>query len=154
MEIERKFLVYKNKLPKDLTKYKCRHIEQGYLCTDPVIRIRKDNDTYVLTYKTKGLMSREEYEMPLTKESFQHLSKKIDGNLIVKDRYEIPFENSLIIELDVFKDFLEPLILAEVEFRSENDANSFVPPKWFSKDVTFSGQYHNSYLSTLKQINC
>ena len=149
MEIERKFLVSKNNLPDNLNLYKCRHIEQGYLCTDPVVRIRRDNEDYVLTYKSKGLMSREEYEMPLTKESFEHLSKKTDGKLIIKDRYMIPFGDSLIIELDVFKDYLEPLILAEVEFKSENDANSFIPPKWFGEDVTFSGKYHNSYLSTL-----
>lgn len=149
MEIERKFLVEKKSMPSNLSGYKMRHIEQGYLCTNPVIRIRMDNDSYVLTYKSKGLMSREEYEMPLTKEAYEHLSKKIDGRLIVKDRYMIPFKDSLIIELDIFKDFLEPLILAEVEFKNEEEADSFVPPKWFSEDVTFSGKYHNSYLSSL-----
>ena len=149
MEIERKFLISKDSLPDNLRNYKCRHIEQGYLCTNPVIRIRRDNDNYILTYKSKGLMTREEYEMPLTKESFDHLSKKVDGKIIVKDRYMIPLEGSLIIELDVFKDFLESLILAEVEFESEDAANSFIPPEWFGEDVTFSGKYHNSYLSTL-----
>ena len=108
-----------------------------------------DNDSYVLTCKSKGLMTRQEYEMPLTKEAYIHLSKKVDGRLIVKDRYMIPFGESLMIELDVFKNSLEPLIIAEVEFKSENDANSFIPPGWFGEDVTFSGKYHNSYLSTL-----
>ena len=149
MEIERKFIIDKNNLPENLIDYPCRHIEQGYLCTDPVVRIRMDNDSYVLTYKSKGLMTRQEYEMPLTKEAYIHLSKKVDGRLIVKDRYMIPFGESLMIELDVFKNSLEPLIIAEVEFKSENDANSFIPPGWFGEDVTFSGKYHNSYLSTL-----
>ena len=149
MEIERKFLVNTNELPKNLSHYECRHIEQGYLCTDPVIRIRMDNNSYILTYKSKGLMTREEFEMPLTKESFHHLSKKIDGKLIVKDRYMIPYGDTLIIELDIFKDYLETLILAEVEFSSEDEANNFIPPVWFGEDVTFSGKYHNSYLSTL-----
>lgn len=35
-EIERKFLV--KKLPEDLEKYECRQLEQGYLCTEPVVR--------------------------------------------------------------------------------------------------------------------
>lgn len=149
MEIERKFLVKECNLPKDLSRFKCRHIEQGYLCTDPVIRIRRDDDSYILTYKSKGLMCREEYEMPLTKEAFYHLSKKVDGRIIEKDRYMIPLTESLMIELDIFKNYLEPLILAEVEFSSESEANSFIPPEWFQEDVTFSGKYHNSYLSTL-----
>ena len=149
MEIERKFLVKKTEIPKDIKPYNIRHIEQGYLCLDPVIRIRRDNESYFLTYKSKGLMTREEHEMPLTKEAYSHLKHKIDGRLIVKDRYMIPYDESLVIELDVFKDFPEPLVLAEVEFNSEDEAKSFVPPKWFADDVTFSGKYHNSYLSTL-----
>ena len=42
MEIERKFLI--KQLPEHLDNYPCRHIEQGYLSTNPVVRIRKDND--------------------------------------------------------------------------------------------------------------
>lgn len=49
MEIERKFLV--SDIPSDLTQYKCHLIEQGYLSTKPVVRVRKDNDSYWLTYK-------------------------------------------------------------------------------------------------------
>ena len=56
MEIERKYLI--KKLPENLESYPCRHIEQGYLCTAPVVRIRKDNDKYELTYKSKGLKKR------------------------------------------------------------------------------------------------
>jgi hypothetical protein len=44
MEIERKFLL--KELPSDLENYPVRHLEQGYLCTGPVVRIRKDNDKY------------------------------------------------------------------------------------------------------------
>ena len=49
MEIERKFLIKKEKLPENLSQYPCLHIEQGYLCTDPVVRIRRQNDEYYLT---------------------------------------------------------------------------------------------------------
>ena len=59
MEIERKYLI--DTLPEDYQDYPCRHIEQAYLNTDPVIRIRKDNNKYELTYKSSGLMTREEY---------------------------------------------------------------------------------------------
>ena len=59
MEIERKYLVLH--LPGPLESYPCRILEQGYLNTSPVVRIRRDNDRYELTYKSAGLMSRQEY---------------------------------------------------------------------------------------------
>ncbi|MEZ3434036.1 MAG: CYTH domain-containing protein [Lachnospiraceae bacterium] len=148
MEIERKFLV--TSLPLNLSLFPYRSIEQGYLCTDPVIRIRRDNEKYELTYKSKGLMSRQEYNLPLCEEAYHHLLSKIDGRLIKKTRYMIPAENSITIELDIFEDGLSPLVLAEVEFPDEESALSFVPPEWFGEDVTFSGEYHNSSLSQKK----
>lgn len=147
MEIERKFLV-KNP-PANFISFPYRCIEQGYLNTEPVIRIRKDDTRYELTYKSKGLMSREEITLPLTEEAYRHLLTKIDGRLIKKHRYMLPLENGLTIELDIFKDELAPLILAEVEFPDVESANSFVPPEWFGKDVTLSGEYHNSRLSKI-----
>lgn len=147
MEIERKYLIHT--LPENLENYPHRIIEQGYLSTEPVVRIRHDNDEYILTYKSKGLMVREEYNLPLTKDSYMHLREKIDGRLIIKKRYLIPLSNELTIELDIFGGDLAPLMLAEVEFPDETSANSFTPPKWFGEDVTFSGEYHNSRLSRI-----
>ena len=147
MEIERKYLI--NTLPKHLEQYKCRQIEQGYLCTDPVIRIRQDNEQYELTYKSHGKMAREEYTLPLTEESYKHLKQKVDGRVICKNRYLIPLTEILTIELDIFKDDLAPLVIAEVEFPDLETANSFIPPDWFGEDVTFSGNYHNSALSQI-----
>ena len=146
MEIERKYLL--KKLPDNLDTYRHRHLEQGYLCTAPVVRIRKDDDRYELTYKSGGMMVRQEYNLLLTKESYEHLKKKVDGRLITKKRYMIPYEKYMI-ELDVFENDLAPLVLAEVEFETEGEANSFTPPEWFGKDVTFSKAYHNSVLSQI-----
>ncbi len=144
MEIERKFLI--KKLPENLDAYPVRHLEQGYLCTAPVVRIRRDNDKYELTYKGKGCMIREEHNLPLTKDAYEHLREKIDGRLIAKKRYMIPFEK-YTVELDVFEGDLAPLLLAEVEFASEEEAMAFTPPEWFAEDVTYSKLYHNSFLS-------
>ena len=146
MEIERKYLL--KKLPDNLDNYHHRHLEQGYLCTAPVVRIRKDDDRYELTYKSGGMMVRQEYNLLLTKDSYEHLKKKIDGRLISKKRYMIPYEKYMI-ELDVFENDLAPLVLAEVEFETEEEANTFAPPEWFGKDVTFSKAYHNSVLSQI-----
>lgn len=144
MEIERKFLL--KELPEHLEQYPVRRLEQGYLCTGPVVRIRQDNDKYELTYKAKGMMVREEYNLPLTKEAYEHLREKIDGRLITKKRYMIPYK-TYTIELDIFEGELAPLVLAEVEFPTEEEANYFVAPDWFAEDVTFSKLYHNSFLS-------
>lgn len=145
MEIERKYLV--KDIPFDLTSCEHKIITQGYLNTAPVIRIRRSNDNYYMTYKGEGLMVREEYNLPLTKEAYEHLLPKIDGILISKTRYLIPLENELTAELDIFEGELAPLRLVEVEFDSIEAANAFTPPVWFGEDVTNSGKYHNSYLS-------
>lgn len=53
MEIERKFLI--KELPGDADNYPCHKIEQAYLNTNPVVRIRRQDDTYILTYKGKAI---------------------------------------------------------------------------------------------------
>ncbi|MDO5392701.1 MAG: CYTH domain-containing protein [Eubacteriales bacterium] len=148
MEIERKYLI--KQLPENLTSFEHHLIEQGYLCTEPVVRIRRQDDDYILTYKSKGLMIREEYNLPLTRDAYFHLKEKVDGLLISKTRYILPLEEPLKIELDIFHEDYDGLILAEVEFPDEETANSFTPPDWFGEDVTFSNKYHNSTLSQKK----
>ena len=46
IEIERKFLP--ECLPENLSEYEVHQIEQGYLCTDPVVRIRRSDETCYL----------------------------------------------------------------------------------------------------------
>ena len=148
MEIERKYLIKDiNTLPINLKDYPHHEIEQAYLNTEPVIRIRRQDDSYYLTYKSKGLMAREEYNLPLTKTSYEHLLEKADGNILTKTRYEIPLNDHLTIELDIFHGKFKGLILAEVEFPSMEEAENFTPPEYFGEDVTFSTEYHNSTLS-------
>lgn len=148
MEIERKYLI--KSLPENLSSYSFHLIEQGYLCTNPVVRVRREDDSYYMTYKGAGLMSREEYNLPLNKEAYDHLIKKADGNIITKKRWLIPIDHGLTIELDIFEGCFDGLIIAEVEFDSEAEANDFTPPDWFGEDVTFSSKYHNSTLSQIK----
>lgn len=145
MEIERKFLI--KQLPDDLGQFSKKEIEQAYLCMTPVIRVRRENDNYYMTYKGKGLMVREEYNLPLTQEGYTHLLAKADGRIITKTRYLIPEKGNLTIELDIFHGELAPLVLAEVEFASVDEANAYRMPDWFDKDVTNDPAYHNSNMS-------
>lgn len=159
MEIERKFTI--KALPENLEQYPCHHIEQAYLNVNPVVRVRKEDHTYYMTYKGSGMLEREETNLPLTKEAYLHLRQKADGNIISKKRYEIPLRHpgfregfptppadyALTIELDIFDQPFAPLIIAEVEFGSREAAEAFMPPEWFDKEVTYDPKYHNSYMS-------
>ena len=110
--------------------------------------MRRDGDEYYMTYKSKGLLAREEYNLPLNQEAYHHLLAKADGIVLTKKRYKKKLEGSgLQVELDVFSGTYEGLMLAEVEFSSVEEANAFTPPSWFGRDVTFSGEYQNSRLS-------
>lgn len=152
MEIERKYTL--KELPANLDSYPCHLIEQAYLNTKPVVRIRKEDDDYYLTYKGSGMMAREEYNLPLNEESYYHLLEKADGIVITKKRYVLPLsdfqpdnKDNLSIELDIFEGKLAPLIIAEIEFPTEEMADTFTPPDIFAEDVTFNPKYHNSNLS-------
>lgn len=159
MEIERKFLI--KKMPEDLSSYPYHRIEQAYLNIDPVVRIRREDENYYMTYKGSGMMAREEYNLPLTKDAYYHLLLKADGNVICKKRYVIPLVDpqvvegapkppagyTLNIELDVFDEPFAPLIMAEVEFGSKEAAEAFLPPAWFGDEVTYRKEFHNSYMA-------
>jgi len=153
MEIEQKYLP--KYLPENLKSFECHQIEQGYLNRGIVVRIRRWDDRYILTYKkrkeSKNLVNvNEEIEMPLDNISYEHLREKIDGYLIQKKRYIIPLDNGLKAELDIFEGNLKGLSLVEVEFSSEENIFSFKPPLWFGENVSNQKNFTNSYLSMLK----
>lgn len=156
MEIERKYAI--NNIPGELEYYKNKKIEQGYLCHNPILRIRKSNEDYYLTYKSKfGLEKKKEgsalinneVELPLTEEAYLSLKQKIDGNIVCKTRYLIPLQKGLTAELDVFEGVLTGLVFIEVEFPDEKTADEFVPPSWMGKELTEDRQYSNYHLSKL-----
>lgn len=149
-EIERKFLI--RSMPENLESYPSHFIEQGYLNVRPVVRVRREDDRYYMTYKGSGMMAREEYNLPLDAASYVHLLTKADGNIITKRRYLIPWE-PYTIELDVFEGIFQGMIIAEVEFPTVAAAHAFVPPDWFGEDVTNDGRYHNSYMSRLQLLD-
>ena len=158
MEIEKKFRI-KN-IPGSLDAYEKKEMEQGYLCSNPIIRIRKSNADYILTYKSRfGIEDNanstakicNEVEVPLNAEGYEHLKEKVDSQMVMKNRYIIPLENGLKAELDIFEGYLKGLIFVEVEFPSEEMAESFTPPSWFGQDVSLDSRYSNHYLSTIAE---
>lgn len=153
MEIEKKYLV-KNP-PAHLTEFEHLHIEQAYIHTNPVIRIRKQNDEYILTIKNSAFVDNslkgavtEELETKLTEEQYTSLLPLVTSHIIKKTRYLIPYNDNKL-ELDIYYDRLEGLYTVEVEFKTVEELNSFIPPDWFGDDVTYDAQYKNSSLSKL-----
>ncbi|MBQ6680172.1 MAG: CYTH domain-containing protein [Lachnospiraceae bacterium] len=144
MEIERKYLVAA--LPEDIRDFPFSDLEQVYLSKEPVIRLRRSEDRYELTVKGAGLLAREELNLPLTEEQYEHLCTKKEGAPIRKRRYRIPC-GEYMIELDVFHGKQEGLLLAEVEFPTLEEAEAFLPPEWFGEEVTYDPRYQNVSLA-------
>lgn len=158
MEIERKFIP--SSVPDDYLHGKCYLLEQAYIQTSPVIRIRqkaaiKDDrisaSSYILTVKSSGMMTRQEFELPLTKEEYEELLTKASGNIIKKRRYVHPISEHLLLELDIFEDRFEGLVIAEIEFPDEDTAKNYTPSSFLGEEVTFDSRFHNSNLSKMSQ---
>jgi adenylate cyclase len=111
------------------------------------VRIRRRNGDAWLTVKSGGGRVRVEEEIVIDAERFERLWPLTEGLRIEKRRYEIDAGGGLVIELDVYAGALDGLLVAEVEFDSEEDAEAFAPPDWFGDDVTEDVRYKNQRLA-------
>jgi adenylate cyclase len=149
IEIERKFLVAEP--PSDLERWPSTEIEQGYLAIvedGPEVRVRRRDGETWLTVKAGTGRVRVEEEIEIEADRFERLWPLTEGRRIEKTRYEIDAGDGLVIELDVYKGDLEGLLVAEVEFDSEEAADAFAPPDWVERDVTEDARYKNQRLAT------
>jgi adenylate cyclase len=147
-EIERKFLV--RKLPGDLPSYPNNKISQGYLVSldDGLqVRLRRSGANYSLTFKRGAGRVREEREVELNAEQFDVLWPATEGKRLTKTRYEIPL-GERVVEIDVYHERHEGLIVAEVEFDDEDAARNFQPPDWLGDDVSGDPRYSNQLLAS------
>jgi CYTH domain-containing protein len=146
MEIERKFLVADDSR---LSEAESRRIEQGYLAITEdgtEVRLRRRDGDRVLTIKHGSGRDRIEEELEVSDRQFDSLWPLTDGRRIEKVRHLVP-EDDLTFEVDVFGGSLEGLVLAEVEFGSDRDADSFEPPAWLGEEVTGDERYLNENLA-------
>jgi CYTH domain-containing protein len=136
-EIERKFLV--TTLPENLNGYDHEQIRQGYLVIGKdgsEARVRDRESAYTMTVKSKGDLSRGEWETAITPEQFETLWPATLGKRVEKVRFTIPSDNGLVIELDIYEGELAGLVSAEVEFNSVENATTFDVPEWLGIEVT------------------
>lgn len=154
IEIEKKYRV--KYLPENIEKYQKIDIEQSYLnygC-EPTLRLRKYNEAeYILSYKFKRKENREdlsvhdEIELTMSKKGYERLKNKVDGRIIHKTRYIIPLDNGLKVEIDRFKDFFEGVCFAEIEFKSEEQADTYIIPDWLGEDISNQKRVKNWYMA-------
>lgn len=150
-EIERKWLISANDIPYNLQDGVEQKIIQTYLNFSPEIRVRNINngEKYILTIKSNmsvdGL-TRDEKEYYISKNEYDNLLKKQEGNTITKTRYQI-YDKGYIMEIDIFENQLQGLAYMEVEFETEEKARAFETPSWVIKDVTDDIRYKNGYLA-------
>ena len=135
MEIERQFLV--KMLPTLPSEYES--LRQGYVALLPEIRIRQLDETrFTLTVKRGAGLVREEWETEISRTEFDSLAMRLypDTMMIEKRRYRLPLAEGYTAELHVHDGHLAGFSYVEVEFPTEQEAKSFVPPSWFGHEVT------------------
>ncbi|MBN2662485.1 MAG: hypothetical protein JXR68_02445 [Bacteroidales bacterium] len=150
-EIERKFLL--EAIPKDIYIVEKINIEQYYLCSDNgfVTRIRKIDEVYNVGFKTGSGLERLEKEILISENDFNDLKKMKIERKIRKFRHICKIDEYKI-EIDEFRDNLQGLLVAEVEFLSLNDAENFTPLSWFGIELTNDMRFTNAQLSKLKDL--
>ncbi len=147
-EIERKFLI--KSLP-DLSQSRCISYERYFLSNDPGFeeRIQKKGEDYEIERKFKiSDLSRKTEKQPISKEGFELLKKSVSRS-IIRDSYDI--SSSPRITIKIYHGDHEGLVRAEVEFTSEEEAKSFVPPDWMGEEITNTKLGRDSELVKLSQ---
>lgn len=147
LEIERKYKIIE--VPSDLKVIQKQDIRQGYLDTGVdnfELRVRHSDSNFYITCKSGSGAIREEMEIPISENLFNSLWPLTKGKRIRKRRFEVMYGKHTI-EIDFYKDRADALIVAEVEFANDEDYQNFVPPSWFSDEITNDPEYKNQNLA-------
>jgi CYTH domain-containing protein len=147
IEIERKFLV--TEPPPELERCEASDIRQGYVVIaedGSEVRVRERRGEMTLTVKRGRGRVRAEEEIELDPDAFERLWRLTEGRRLEKRRHEVEHED-LTVEVDVYAGELEGLVLAEVEFPSEDAADEFEPPRWLGRELTGDPRFSSQRLA-------
>ena len=134
MEIERKWMV--EGWPKDREAAKVYRMRQGYISTDPTVRIREEAEiggktAYILCIKSHGTengLARTEIEIPVPEETFRELEALIGIPLIEKERRVYSLRDGLLLEVnDGDREMPTHYMYAEIEYPSLDAAKEWKP---------------------------
>jgi adenylate cyclase len=145
-EIERKWLI--DNTP-DLSGTARMQIRQGYIAVSDKgleVRLRRKDGKFFQTVKTGEGLQRDEIEIELSEKQFRKLWPATRGRRLDKIRHTLKRRGQKI-EVDIYRQKLSGLKVAEVEFKTRKQAQSFSPPEWFGKEVTRDKAYKNANLA-------
>ena len=145
LEIERKFLM--DGFPIGLEIISEVDIEQGYVSTEPEVRIRKavDRNTgreeFRMTLKGEGTLTRNEIETSITSDFYYDTVDFLEVNMIQKDykKYKLGQWKFEVAHVDPGTD--NAFFYGEIEFPTEEDAKDFIVPNYFGREITFNEDY-------------
>ena len=160
-EIEKKYLVDDlEELCNELNEIHRDEIAQGYLAIESggnEVRLRSksqdENRRYYLTVKSGSGLVRDEAETEISEEQFRILWPMTEGRRVEKIRLTLALPDGLKLEVDHFLGKLEGLVMAEVEFTSEEKAESFQMPNCLMRDVTTDKRFKNQRLALTKNLD-
>ena len=139
IELEKTYLI--KFLPPNLSACQHKEVIDIYIpksAAHPKTRIRKNGDKFEMTKKEpineSDASQQEEQTIILTEEEFLSL-QKIEGKRVSKIRYDYPY-NSRIVEVAIFQEGLNGLVLADVEFDNTEEMQNFTMPEFCLADVT------------------
>ena len=149
MEIERKWLVTGwpeeafCKAERELTILETHEMRQGYISVEPTVRIREEkkgaeDSVYILCFKSRGGMSREEIEFPIERTIFKKLENLIGLPLVPKTRRTYLLSDGCHLEVNrVDADSPTAFWYAEIEYTSEEEALAWKPKEsWLAAYLT------------------
>lgn len=152
LEIERKFLLpeYPERLigTGELKIASRVAIDQTYLAIDgpQELRVRRIRDldtgevTYTHTFKDGKGISREEVEVRISQGLYTQMIESVGAIPLLKERVTADW-NGVTVEIDLYSQL--ELTVLEVEFETLEEAETFVAPDWFGRDVSTEREYSN-----------
>lgn len=140
IEYEKTYLL--KYIPEDLKSFPSEEYLDIYVpksADHPILRVRKRGNEYEITKKypvdLQDSSKQHEFTIPITKEEFNELEANLEGKRSKKQRFYYKYQN-ILVEIDVFKDGLKGLILADFEFKTEKEKGGFTPPDFCLAEVT------------------
>jgi len=139
LEFEKTFLL--KSIPFDLQNYPHKELVDHYIPVEsehPKLRLRKRGNLFEITKKTLvqewDCCVQKEQTIDLNKQEYDALAD-LPNKYIRKLRYYVPYE-WLILEIDLFQDNLDGLILMDVEFPNLQTMEKFSIPDFCLADVS------------------
>ncbi len=154
IERERRFLLTELPVPRNSAH---TQIWDNYLAGTR-LRLRKmrapERDEYTLKLTQKHLLAADDFSRCritntyLTADEYNHLAPTFAGREIRKNRYPFEFEGRKY-SVDFFLGPLWGLILAEVEFATDEEMDAFAPPSFAAREVTAEEAFTGGRLCAL-----